>query len=116
MPFVFHRRVALPLWPMVFFMVAVAASPSATPLLVAVVGIAAIAWTAAGLVPRLRRARSAVVASHRRRHNRSAALSTAGGACVRTPDEPYGRSTAQDALDLVRMDDDGGWQMAPPPA
>ena len=115
MAFVSHRRVALPLWPMVFFMVAVAASPSATPLLIAVVGIAAIAWTAAGLVPPLRRARSAVVASHRRRHNRSAALSTAGGACVRTPDEPYG-STAQDALDLVRMDDDGGWQMAPPPA
>jgi len=39
----------------------------------------------------------------------------AGGICARTLEEPN-RSAAEDALDLVRMDDDGGWQMARPPA
>ena len=34
---------------------------------------------------------------------------------VRTLDEPN-RSAADDALDLVRLDDDGGWQMPRPPA
>jgi hypothetical protein len=37
------------------------------------------------------------------------------GTGVRTLDEPN-RSEADDALDLVRMDDDGGWQMTRPPA
>jgi hypothetical protein len=37
------------------------------------------------------------------------------GTCVRTLDEPN-RSERDDALDLVRMDDDGGWQMPRPPA
>jgi hypothetical protein len=116
MAFVFHRRLALPLWAMVFFTVALTASPSAMPFLMAVLGIAVIAFTTAGLVPWLRTTRSAVhVASHRQPHKRSAAPSMAGGACVRTLEEPS-VSTAQDALDLVRMDDDGGWQMACPPA
>jgi hypothetical protein len=115
MAFVFRRRLALPLWAMVFFTFALTASPPATPFLIAVLGIAAIAFTTAGLVPWLHTARPAVqVASHRQRQKRSATLSMAGGACVRTLDEPHG-STAQDALDLVRMDDDGGWQMARPP-
>jgi hypothetical protein len=34
---------------------------------------------------------------------------------VRTLDEPNER-TVDDALDLLRMDDDGGWQMARPTA
>jgi len=38
-----------------------------------------------------------------------------GGIYTRTL-EQANRSAADDALDLVRMDDDGGWQMGRPPA
>ena len=115
MAFVFHRRLALPVWAVVFVAVALTASPPVTPLLIAVLGLAVIAFTVGGLVPQLRTARSAVhVAPHRQPHNRSAARSMAGGVCVRSFEEPNVR-TAPDALDLVRMDDDGGWQMARPP-
>ena len=70
MAFVFHRQLDIPLWPVAFFAVALIAPP-ATLFLIAIVGIGAIAFTTAGLVPWLR---------------------------------------------TSRMDDDGGWQMARPPA
>ena len=41
------------------------------------------------------------------------AMTAGTGVC--TLDEPN-RSAANDALDLSRMDDDGGWQMARPQA
>lgn len=44
MAFVFHRGLALPLWAMVFFAVALIGSPPATPLLIAVLGIAVITF------------------------------------------------------------------------
>jgi len=115
MALVFRRRLALPLWAIVFFTVALTASLPAGPFLIAVLGIAVIAFTLGGLVPSLRTARSvAHVVSHRPRHRRSAAISMVRGTCVRTPDEAN-RNTVEDALDLVRLDDDGGWQMARPP-
>jgi hypothetical protein len=67
-----------------------------------------------GLVPSLRPARSvvrAVPSGHR--HQTSVAITMAAGARVRTLDEPH-ESTADDALDLFRMDDDGGWHAARP--
>lgn len=47
----------------------------------------------------------------------SAVITVAAGTCVRTIglSQP-GWSEADDALDLVRMDDDRGWQMTRPPA
>jgi hypothetical protein len=42
MALVFHRGLALPPWAMVFFAVALTASPPATPFLIAVLGIAVI--------------------------------------------------------------------------
>ena len=42
-----------------------------------------------------------------------AGVIVAAGTRVWTLDEPV-RRTAEDALDLVRMDDDGGWQVATP--
>jgi hypothetical protein len=57
MALVFHRGLALPLWAMVFFAVALTASPPATPLLIAVLGIAVIIFAVGGLVPQLRTAR-----------------------------------------------------------
>ena len=114
MALVFRRRLALPLWAIVFFTVALTVSPPASPFLIAVLGIAVIALAIRGLVPQLRTARSVVhVVSHRQQHRRSAAISV-GGTCVRTLDEANTNAT-EDALDLVRSDDDGGWQMARPP-
>ena len=116
MAFVFQRRLAIPLWAMAFFAVVLAAPPPATPFLLGALGIAAIASTIAGLVPWLRASRSvADVGSHRRRDKRRAAFSIDRGTCVRTLDEAK-MNTAEDALDLVRMDDDGGWHIAGPPA
>jgi hypothetical protein len=57
MALVFHRGLALPLWTMVFFAVALTASPPATPFLIAVLGIAVIIFAGGGLVPQLRAAR-----------------------------------------------------------
>ena len=110
MAFVFHHRLATPLWALAFFAVALTSPPAATPLLM-VLGIAVTAFTIAGLVPWLRPSRSvAHVVSHRQRDNRSTALSIDRGTCVRTPDDAR-MSRAEDALDFVRMDDDGGWQI-----
>ena len=57
MALVFHRGLALPVWAMVFFAVALAASPPATPFLIAVLGIAVVIFAVRGLVPQLRAAR-----------------------------------------------------------
>ena len=119
-----YRRLAIPLWAIAFFAVALAAPPPATRLLmspttlfvVALAGMAALVLAMPGTVPWLRTSRSlARVTPSRHRDEASAGSATDGGICVRTPDEPN-RQTAEDALDLVRMDDDGGWQMARPPA
>lgn len=112
MAFVFHRRLALPLWAMAFFAVALTAPPRTT-LFLMVLGIALMAFTMLGSAPWLRSSPSGVqVLSHAGRINRTGPISVGAGACVRTPDEPN-TSSGEDALDLVRMDDDGGWQMAP---
>jgi hypothetical protein len=114
MAFVFHRRLAIPLWAMAFFAVALSTAP-ATPFLI-VFGVAVIAFTIARLVPWSRTSRSVVhVVSDRQLDKRSAAISMNRGTCVRTLEEAD-VNTAEDAIDLVRMDDDGGWQMARPPA
>jgi hypothetical protein len=121
MALVFQRRLAIPLWAIAFFTVAVAAPPTATLFVlpsttafaIAAVGIAAIVFLKQG--PWLRTSRGLVrVLPNGHRDQASAASTMAAGMGVRTLDEPN-RSTADDALDLVRMDDDGGWQTARPP-
>jgi hypothetical protein len=124
MAFMFHRRLAIPLWAIAFFAVAFAASPPATLLLVppttrfviALAGIAMLVFAVPDAFPWLRTSRSLARVTpsiHRDEPNSGFALD--GGSCARTPDEPNWH-TAADALDLVRMDDDGGSQMARPPA
>jgi hypothetical protein len=124
MGFVFYRTLAVPLWAIALLTVALAAAPPATPFLmppttlsvIALLGIAAIIFTMPGVAPWLRTARSLVrVVPSRHQHKTSVAITVAARTCVRTLDEPL-ESTADDALDLVRMDDDGGWQIARPPA
>jgi uncharacterized iron-regulated membrane protein len=124
MAFVFHRRLALPLWAIVFFTVALTAPPPAmlfpmpptTLFVIAAFGIAGIIIMMPGLVPWLRTSRSVVrVPPSRHQDQARAAVTMTAGTCVRTLDAPN-RSERDDALDLVRMDDDGGWQMPRPPA
>ena len=124
MAFMFHRRVAIPLWAIVFFTVALITPPTTTlfPMppttvfAIVALGLAAIVFFVPGPIPRLRTSRAFVrVLPSRDRNQASAAITTAAGTGVRTLDEPN-RSTADDALDLVRMDDDGGWQMTRPSA
>ena len=115
MAFVFRRQLAIPVWAIVFFAVALTAPPPARRSLIAVLGIAMVAFTIGGLIPWLRASRSIVqVHSNGERHTRRTPTTVVAAARVRVLDEPN-RNTPEDALDLVRMDDDGGWQMARPP-
>jgi hypothetical protein len=125
MAFVFQRRLAVPLWAIAFFTVALTAAPPTATLFVmppitvfaiAAVGIAAILFLMPGSLPWLRTSRAPVrVLPSRLRDQANVAITMTAGTGVRTLDEPN-RSAANDALDLHRMDDDGGWQMSRPPA
>jgi hypothetical protein len=131
MALVFTRRVAIPLWAIAFFMIGLTVPPPATLVLmppttlfvIAVVGIALIVFTMRGAIPWLQTSRALVrVLPSRRRDRTNAGVAMAAGAGVLRLDEPNPR-TADDALDSARMDldsarmdDDGGWQMARPPA
>src|SRR5689334_21729404 len=98
MALVVHRRLAIPLWAIAFLTVALTTTRPTTLVVIALLGIAII-FTMPGVVP-----------SRNQRKTR-AAVTVAAGTCVRALDEAH-ESPAEDALDLVRMDDDGGWQMA----
>jgi hypothetical protein len=124
MAFVFQRRLAVPLWAIAFFTVALTAPPTPTLFLMppttvfamAAVGIAAIVCLMPGSFPWLRTSRALVrVLPSGHRDQATAAITMPAGTGVRTLDDPN-RSAAEDALDLLRMDDDGGWQMARPQA
>jgi hypothetical protein len=124
MALVFQRRLAIPLWAIVFFTVALTAPPTATLFLmppttvfaIAALGIAAIVFLMPGAIPWLRTSRALVrVLPSGHRDQPSARIVVAASTDVRKLYEPTA-TEADDALDLVRMDDDGGWQMPRPPA
>ena len=120
---VFYRSLAIPLWTMVFFAAALASQPPATRLqvpsntlfVVALLGIAVLVATMPGAFPWSRPSRLLArlnPSTHSNKANRSV---MAARISVRTLDEPK-ENTVDDVLDLARMDDDGGWQLAPPSA
>ena len=116
MALVFCRSLAPPLWALVFLTVFFTASPPASRILTVIVGIAVIAFVLRGVARQVRPARLAVpTASTRQRHRTTAALSMVGGMGVRTLDElkadPDETLDADQALDLVRVDGDGSWQL-----
>lgn len=124
MAIVLQRRLAIPLWAIGCFTVAITAPPTAslfmmpptTGFAVAAVGLASIVLLMLGAMTLMRTSRSIVrVVLSGYRDPASARIGVAAGAGVRTFDEPIA-TEADDVLDLVRMDDDGGWQMARPPA
>ena len=108
----FHRRLALPLSAIVLITVALTAPPSnmvllppATLFVIVSVGLASLILLMPGAIPGLRTS-GALVRVLPSRH-RDEALTSAAGACADAFDEPNGSTAAADALDLVRMDDDG---------
>jgi hypothetical protein len=117
MALVFRRRLAVPLWGIVFLTVALTASPPATRILIVVAGIALIAFVLRGVAWQLRPPPLAVPdVSTRQRHRTAAAFSIVGGMSARTLDElntnPADETPDIDeAIDLVRGDEDGSWQM-----
>ena len=123
MALMFQRRLTIPLWAIALFTVALTAPPTATlftmppttVFAIAAVGIAAIVFLMPGPIPWLRTSRPRVrVVPSGYRDLASAGIAAAAGTCVSKLDE-QNRTESADALDLVRMDDDGGWQMARPP-
>ena len=105
MALVVHRRLALPLWAIGFLAVGLTAPPPATLLVIAALAIAAITLAMPAVIPWLRTCRSLVPVL---------SITTGAGTGVRTHDDEPTVNTADDALDLVRMDDDGGWHVARP--
>ena len=121
MAHMFHRRLTLPLSAIVLITVALTAPPPnivllppATLFVIVSVGLASLILLMPGAISGLRT--SGVVLPSRHRDQATAAITIAAGTCVGALDEPNGSVAAADALDLVRMDDDGGWQMTRPPA
>jgi hypothetical protein len=85
--------------------------PPITVFAIAALGIAAIVFLMPDSIPWLRTSRALVrVLPSRHRDHANAAITVTAGTDVHALDEPN-RSAASDALDLSRMDDDGGWQM-----
>ena len=120
MGLLFHRRLAIPLFAIALFAIAITAPagatlvlmPATTVFLVAALGITAMTFWTSDAIPSRVLAR---VPPSGPRAKGSGGIVITGSIGARTLEESN-RSAADDALDLVRMDDDGGWQMARPPA
>ena len=92
MAVVFHRALAIPLWVVVFCVVAFTAPPRVMPSIAALIAIAVIASTIMAMV------------RWRMTSRRLVDVLPATG-------RDSAAQEADDAVDLVRMDDDGGWQL-----
>jgi hypothetical protein len=124
MALVMQRRLAIPLWAIAFFAVALTAPPTATLLLMplttvfalAAVGIGAILFLTPGAMAWLPASPSLVrVGPAGYRDPASRRIAPAAGTGVSKLDGPS-TTEADDASRLARMDDDGGRQMTQFPA
>jgi hypothetical protein len=112
---VFHRELGIPLWFLALGAVALNVSTRATSLVITLVTIAPIAFT---MLPMVKRGASVspptAALPTADREPPHAGVTIAAGTATRTLDDALDARTvtADDAIDLVRMDDDGGRQMA----
>jgi hypothetical protein len=112
---VFHRELAIPLWFLALGAVALNVSTRATSLVITLVAIVPIAFT---MLPTVRRGACisppTTVLPIADREPPHAGVTIVAGTHTRTLDDALDARTltADDAIDLVRMDDDGGRQMA----
>jgi hypothetical protein len=113
MAFVFHRGLLIPLWPVVFCAVALAAAPRLTPSATTLLGIAGIASTMMAMVWWLRRSwppAEAIPATGPDPGHAGLIMTTINtGTRARTLEHAIAARTreADGTVDLVRMDDDG---------
>jgi hypothetical protein len=115
MAIVFRRSLALPLWAIAFGAVALSTLPGVMPPLMALLGIVAIASIMIAMVRWLRTSPPLVeVMSAVNVDTAHAGIIMTAGTRTRTLDEAMSAHIHEpdNAVDLVRMDDDGGWQMA----
>jgi hypothetical protein len=112
----FNRGVMLPVWALVFCALAFT-PPRLTRSAIALLGTAVVAGTVPAIVRWWRGARSAaaILPAARQRRPANGRVVVAAGMRARTLDEAIAvrLRPVEDALDLVRMDDDGGWQRSP---
>ena len=117
----FHRGLAIPLWAIAFCAVALSSPSRLLPLVTALLGFALIAPMLMTMVRRLgilRPVMAAAPMAGRIRGGAGPILNGGTGTRVRTVESASQARTeeANDALDLVRMDDDGGWRVALDPS
>ena len=96
MAFVFDRSLVIPLWVLAFCAVVISAPMRLMPSLLMLVGIAIMASTMQAIVRWWRVSRSVVELLPAREQ----------------VSRPPRTQESDDAMDLVRMDDDGGWHIA----
>jgi hypothetical protein len=121
---VFQRRLAIPLWAIAFFTLALTAPPAGTLFLmppttvfaITAIGVATIVFLTPGRKASLRTSRASVcVLPSKPRDPARPAITNVAETGVRTLAESN-QSTGDHVLDLVCIDDDGGSQMSRPPA
>jgi hypothetical protein len=117
MAFVFHRGLTVPLWAVAVCAVALSAPALVMPPVVALLGIAVFASAMPAIARWLRPSHQVVdvlQAADEHAAPRCELFMTTGTR-TRTCEEATDARTraVADAVDLARMDDDGGWLMAP---
>jgi hypothetical protein len=112
---VFHRGLTVPLWAVAFGAVALTAPPRFMPSFTALIGIAVVASTMMAMIRWWRASRPmlvAVVPAARSNMAQHCGIVMTAGTRARTLEQAIHPRMQEpnDAIDLVRMDDDGGWQ------
>jgi hypothetical protein len=113
MAWMYRHGHAIPLWAAAAAAAALSTQPRVTPSVLAFVGVAAVGCAISAFVQRRRRFRPLVEVLPAIEHPPAGAdvLITAG-AGARMLDEALDarHRSVEDAADLIRMDDDGGWR------
>jgi hypothetical protein len=114
MAFVFQRGLAIPVWAVAFVAVALTAPLRPMPPVPVLLGIAVIALTMMAMIQWRRTSRVPVEVRPLRRSDRAHAGIIMTTMSARRPVRTVDRATSapDDALDLVCVDDGGGWQMS----
>ena len=114
MALLFQRGLAIPLWGIAFLAIALVGPPRPMPPVTVLLGIAVFALTMMAIA-RWRRPSGAhvlVPAPVFGRFHAGIIMTTmSAGTRARAGDRATTALAPDDAIDLVRMDDDGGWQM-----
>jgi hypothetical protein len=117
MAFIFHRGLMIPLWAVAVCAVALSTTLRMTPFVIGLLGVVVLACTVPAIVRWLRPSRPvvALLPAVDQDPVRPRGIIMTGGTRTRTLEEAIDAriQKADDAADLVRMDDDGGSRHLP---